>query len=96
MLDPELKKNWIMALRSGEFRQGIGKFKNFRGDYCCLGVLCEVAGIPIEYLTGSDNYTGLKDLGFPQFLFNHYFQLNDGGNHNFCMIANEIEKDPNL
>ena len=34
-------KNWVKALRSGEFAQGRGRLK--RGDtYCCLGVACEL------------------------------------------------------
>lgn len=38
-----LKLKWIAALRSGAYKQGKGRLR--RGDsYCCLGVLCEVAG----------------------------------------------------
>lgn len=43
----ELKKKWVEALRSGKYSQG----KNYlrKGDsYCCLGVLCEVAGLEWE------------------------------------------------
>jgi hypothetical protein len=41
MLNPEVKKDWLTALRSGEYQQTKGTLK--RGDsYCCLGVLCEV------------------------------------------------------
>jgi hypothetical protein len=40
-----VKKLWVEALRSGEFRQGKGALhpnhKN-GGGYCCLGVLCEL------------------------------------------------------
>lgn len=45
-----LKTAWVEALRSGEYNQGRGRLHS-RGNYCCLGVLCEVAikqGIPIE------------------------------------------------
>ena len=42
----ELRTAWLEALRSGEYKQGIGKLCNSNLDYCCLGVLCEVAGIP--------------------------------------------------
>ena len=37
---------WVEALRSGEYDQGRFDLKicNFEGvDYCCLGVLCEIA-----------------------------------------------------
>lgn len=33
---------WIAALRSDEFSQGTGVLRNGNGDYCCLGVLCEL------------------------------------------------------
>lgn len=44
-MDTELKAKWVKALRSGEFTQGVGKFER-DGKYCCLGVLCVVAGEP--------------------------------------------------
>jgi hypothetical protein len=38
-MNPELKKKWVAALRSGEFRQAREVLR--QGDaYCCLGVLC--------------------------------------------------------
>lgn len=37
--------NWTAALRSGKYRQGTGVLKNLSGDYCCLGVACEVLGL---------------------------------------------------
>lgn len=38
----ENAKKWVAALRSGEFRQG--KYQLCCGEqYCCLGVLCEIA-----------------------------------------------------
>lgn len=43
----DLLRKWIAALRSGEYLQGRGTLR--RGSqYCCLGVLCKVAGIPAE------------------------------------------------
>ena len=38
-----LKKKWVEALRSGEFRQGKGKLR-ITDRYCCLGVLLEIDG----------------------------------------------------
>jgi hypothetical protein len=40
----DLKKKWVAALRSGEYLQGTGQLKNADGEYCCLGVLCEISG----------------------------------------------------
>lgn len=34
-------KKWVAALRSGEFKQGKAYLRS-RGNYCCLGVLCEL------------------------------------------------------
>ena len=34
-------RNWVSALRSGEFQQGRGVLR-LDGKYCCLGVLCEL------------------------------------------------------
>jgi hypothetical protein len=41
----KLNKNaqkWVEALESGEFKQGRGALSR-DGDYCCLGVACELA-----------------------------------------------------
>lgn len=45
-MDQEIKKQWLDALRSGKYAQGKSKLKNVsNGEYCCLGVLCEVMGV---------------------------------------------------
>lgn len=44
-MDPEIKRKWVEALRSGEYVQGQAKLKR-DGMHCCLGVLCEVANPP--------------------------------------------------
>jgi hypothetical protein len=56
-MDPEAKRLWVEALRSGEYAQG----RNYLAEmwagnwrYCCLGVLCEVAteqGVPVTVVT---------------------------------------------
>lgn len=41
----EIKQEWISALRSGEYTQGIGYLKtveNSTPKHCCLGVLCDL------------------------------------------------------
>ena len=40
-MNPEIKKQWTDALRSGEFEQGKDQLTN-NGKYCCLGVLYEL------------------------------------------------------
>lgn len=45
----EIKRDWIEALRSGRYKQGLGSLRSLRSfgmgevRYCCLGVLCELA-----------------------------------------------------
>lgn len=58
VLDDELVDKWIAALRSGEFTQGVCMLKNeAEGSYCCLGVLCEVAGVPFKPITPNEDFT---------------------------------------
>jgi hypothetical protein len=38
----EIKAKWVAALRSGEFRQGRNELLTGAGEFCCLGVLCEL------------------------------------------------------
>jgi hypothetical protein len=53
-MDKERLKEWIDALRSGEYVQGRGNLATQEGGvvrYCCLGVACEVAikdGLDLE------------------------------------------------
>ena len=44
-MEAELKAKWLAALRSGEYKQGMGfLFNAVEGCYCCLGVLNICAG----------------------------------------------------
>lgn len=38
------RNKWLTALRSGKYKKGVGQLKNSQGEYCCLGVLAEIAG----------------------------------------------------
>jgi hypothetical protein len=45
-MNPEVKEQWLTALRSGEYKQGIGQLHwrhNNQSEFCCLGVLCDLA-----------------------------------------------------
>lgn len=42
-MNPEVKKLWVKALRSGKYKQGTGVLHRTDDRFCCLGVLCEVA-----------------------------------------------------
>lgn len=41
-IDPELKRKWVEALRSGKYPQGYTRLKTGDGRYCCLGLLTEL------------------------------------------------------
>lgn len=41
-MDPEVKRVWQEALRSGEYEQGRGQLRD-EDKFCCLGVLLEVS-----------------------------------------------------
>jgi hypothetical protein len=38
-MDAQLKRDWVKALRSGNYKQGRGRLCSVNGRYCCLGVL---------------------------------------------------------
>jgi hypothetical protein len=42
-MNPTIKESWCNALESGEYHQGIGKLKNQQNEFCCLGVLSNLA-----------------------------------------------------
>lgn len=46
-MDKTIAKRWVDALRSGEYEQGRNRLaqqtQDGRVEYCCLGVLCELA-----------------------------------------------------
>ena len=42
-MSPSIKTRWIEALKSGKYKQGKGRLRNKDNEFCCLGVLCELA-----------------------------------------------------
>jgi hypothetical protein len=55
----ETLADWLAALRSGKYKKGEGRLCRLsstgEGHYCCLGVLCEIVGVPghLNALNGS-------------------------------------------
>lgn len=94
----ELKKTWIEALRSGKYEQGTHNLKR-NGKYCCLGVLCEIAGKRTE----DSFYTPLglpfeedsEDLGLSHKTLVNLSGMNDCG-ATFQYIAYFIEQNPEI
>lgn len=42
-MKPEVKTKWLAALRSGEYKQGRYVLRTASDNFCCLGVLCDLA-----------------------------------------------------
>lgn len=67
MMNQELKTKWVEALRSGKYTQGNGLLCNLNSEinkleHCCLGVLCEVAGVVrIHDDEGNYKFDGKQD-----------------------------------
>jgi hypothetical protein len=40
-MDSQIKRKWINALQSGEYKQGVAYLRNGM-KFCCLGVLCDL------------------------------------------------------
>lgn len=74
------QKAWIAALRSGKYKQGQNWLNN-DGKLCCLGVACEVMGMPSEPANTGGGVTQYGDYAAtetapPETV--HYFGLWDG------------------
>lgn len=41
-MNKEIKEEWLAALKSGEYKKGIGMLRSGDDRYCCLGVLCDL------------------------------------------------------
>lgn len=58
-MNPDIKRQWVEALRSGQYRQGRKQLLDPEGQYCCLGVLtdlyCKTHMLKTpDYIAGSD------------------------------------------
>ena len=63
-MTPELKEKWIEALRSGDFPKGKSTLLNDQGQYCCLGVLCEIHDEVDKVEKFFGNFGKIKNLFF--------------------------------
>jgi hypothetical protein len=100
-VNPEVKTKWVAALRSGEYKQGRGLLRNGAGQYCCLGVLCEIQGVP-RAKAGFQFDGDVERAYMPSHAFLNglglYLQadtvahMNDDLEHSFSEIADYIEK----
>lgn len=70
-MSPELKAEWVAALRSGKYEQG-RLYLNRDGKYCCLGVLCELAGVKKDSFASA-----VHESGVVTYIFSDEEQLTD-------------------
>ena len=96
-LPQEFKEKWVTALRSGKYEQGKGRLKNGLGEYCCIGIFCEVNNIPYNETSMLDQrgdeigYKPLQDFIGPK--TDILWRKNDTNNESFSEIADYIEKE---
>lgn len=94
-------KKWIADLRSRKWKQGIGALRSF-DTHCCLGVACEVLGLPKsedcgfnigdgDYINGTLPPSILNKIGLSAEEQGDLVEMNDHGKK-FYQIANYIEK----
>lgn len=92
----EIEKEWIAALRSGEYKQCTGTLEQFvpghAPSYCCLGVL----GVVLQEKGLADALVNQGDvpydLAIDRYGYNHCLvDWNDGDKADFATIANRIE-----
>lgn len=98
-----LARRWVAALRSGKYKQGrlmLREDAEGTSNYCCLGVLCEIAGCPYspirqdytmpngELRLGSVN----RNFGLTNAQEGALMAMNDSGGRSFKQIARWIER----
>jgi hypothetical protein len=86
-MNKDLKAKWVEALRSGDYKQGTQLLKNQGEDectYCCLGVLCVIAGKDTD--AGSYRWLNKVTKGYYPFVL-----MNDDDGKSFAEIADYIE-----
>jgi len=62
-MNPEIKKKWLEALKSGRYKRVKGQLKHREGEtvkHCCLGVLCELH----HEMTGEGNWDNNSMEGY--------------------------------
>lgn len=66
-MDTEVKKAWVKALRSGDYKQGQNKLAlrkpHGKTKHCCLGVLCEITP-GVKRRQQFDPYFGIYEIAF--------------------------------
>ena len=106
-MNKAIKKKWVKALRSGEYAQCKGELAIAGKKYdtfCCLGVLCDVAGDHEDFMFWRERppeggaiifseYTEFRRLcGIDDEAESTLVKMNDDDGASFKKIATYIEK----
>lgn len=99
-MNRELRDKWTAALRSGEYAQATGTlYREIAPAYCCLGVLCVVAGLPREDIEGYSTLGKIdrlgmlnSDINIADNLETQLVSMNDSPGYPFSKIADWIEQ----
>lgn len=90
-----LVEPWIVALRSGKYKQCKHRLQSEDGgSYCCLGVYNVVHNIPMVNKLGADNYSAVQELLDQDKSI--LWHMNDSGRKSFEEIADYIEQNYEL
>jgi hypothetical protein len=70
-MNPEIKQQWLSALRSGEYKQAKGKLRKKKekleqylspeATYCCMGVLCDILKHRVQGKWENDCFVSCSD-----------------------------------
>lgn len=93
-MDKNLKAKWIKALRGGGYEQGDSMLYDSGNDsFCCLGVLCRVAGANLDEIDEVTMPSRTERFGtlIDEQIASHLANLNDDGVP-FEMIAGFIDE----
>ena len=101
----EHRAQWVVALRSGKYKQSMGKLR-VADAFCCLGVACDISGLgewtlhnyylgqsmalPFEVFT----WLGLRTSEGDRERGNSLAGMNDQDGKSFNDIADVIESEP--
>ncbi len=88
-MNPILKKNWVDALRSGKYKQGMGELYNELGNnYCVIGIFNKINNYSNESSVG---YDPLKAI-IGQDAVDELWGMNDIKDKTFDQLADFIEE----
>lgn len=98
-INKELVKQWVKALRSGKYKQGRKTLRAKNDEYCCLGVLCDIAKGTLHLdwkseFSDDDPYYIDDYAGILPPLVLDYLGVSNGGEYNDVAILTDNTKLP--